>query len=264
MSALIQQLATERDLLARHGLTTEEYRDALPAAVEAARGSMSASNSDRRQFLLDVLAALRDAGLVQAVTKPQYGDDTIYRLSVEKLGDIAIIQKGCPDGAHSSVRWSIPDWANEAYLWWLCPSLSAEPGEHIAKGVKRLRGRFFDEMPGALDGVIFHNDLCGTSRRLCPKKAYATQIGQHLVPPPCIYVMPDRQPDASTANGAVEWNWDGSKQREFPRILLSLFGISEQAFPAYVGHVGFQRKGRTVRTTISARFGLGRSATYRS
>ncbi|WBB77757.1 hypothetical protein O7606_15920 [Micromonospora sp. WMMD882] len=265
MSALIQQLATESDLLARHGLTVEEYRDALPAAVEAARGSMSASNSDRRQFLLSVLEALQEAGLAQSVTKPQYGDDTVYRLSVAGIGNVAIIQKGCPDGAHSSVRWSVPDWAQETYLWWLCPSLNAEPGEHIAKGSNRLRGRFFDAAaPGTLDGVIFHNDLCGTSRRRCPKEAHAIQIGAHLVPPPCIYVMPDRQPTTSQASGAAEWNWDGRTQRLFPGILLSLFGISEQTLPTYVGHVGFQRKGGTVRTTISARFGLGRSATYRS
>lgn len=254
---LIQKLGSEPQILARHGLTVEEYRDALPAAIEAARGSMSASNSDRRRFLLDLLQALEGAGLVDSVTKPQYGDDTVYRLAAPGFGDVAVIQKGCPDGAHSSVRWSVPDWARETYLWWLCDSMKAEPGEHVAKGIQRMRGRFFDPTARAVDGVIFHNDLCGTSKRLCPKQERSLRIGDRSVPPPCVYVLPD------SGAPAGEMNWDGRQQRVFPAILLRLFGIDGQEASAYVGHVGFQRRGGQDRTTISSRFGVGRSTTYR-
>jgi hypothetical protein len=254
---LIQKLVTETDILARYGLTAAEYRDALPAAIEAARGSMSASNAGRRRFLLNILEALQQTGLVDSVTKPQYGDDTVYRLAVPRFGHVAIIQKGCPDGTHSSIRWSVPDWARETYLWWLCDSMKAEPGEHIAKGIQRMRGRILDPADRTVDGVIFHNYLCGTPKRLCPKQDRAVQIGAQLVPPPCVYVTPDSDTQAT------DLNWDGRQQRVFPGILLSLFGIDEQALPAYVGHVGFQRKSGGVRTTISARFGIGRSTTYR-
>lgn len=254
---MIQKLVTETGVLARYGLTADEYRDALPAAIEAARGSMSASNSGRRRFLLDILEALQLAGLVTSVAKPQYGDDTVYRLAIPGFGDVAIIQKGCPDGAHSSVRWSVPGWARETYLWWLCDSMKAEPGEHIAKGIQRMRSRYLDPSERAVDGVIFHNHLCGTPKRLCPKQDYAVQIGGRLVPPPCVFVMPDASPNAR------QLNWDGTQQRFFPGVLLRLFGIDEQALMAYVGHVGFQRKGGEVRTTISARFGIGRSTMYR-
>lgn len=255
VDGLINKLVTETEILARYGLTAEEYRDALPAAIEATRGRMSASNAGRRRFLLDILKALQQAGLVDSVTKPQYGDDTVYRLAVPGLGNVAIIQKGCPDGAHSSIRWSVPDWARETYLWWLCDSMKAEPGEHVAKGIQRMRSRILDPADRTVDGVIFHNHLCGTPKRLCPKQDRAVRIGGQPVPPPCVYVTPDTQ--------ATDLNWDGRQQRVFPGILLSLFGIGEQILPAYVGHVGFQRKSGEVRTTISARFGVGRSTTYR-
>lgn len=254
---LIQKLVTETAVLAKYGLTAEEYRDALPSAIEAARGSMSASNADRRRFLLDILEALQQACLVDSITKPQYGDDTVYRLGITGFGHVAIIQKGCPDGTHSSIRWSVPDWAREAYLWWLCDSMKSEPGEHVAKGIQRMRPRLLDSADRTVDGVIFHNHLCGTPKRLCPKQDRAVQIGAQLVPPPCIYVTPDSDPQAANLN------WDGKQQRVFPGILLKLFGIDEQALPAYVGHVGFQRRSDQVRTTISARFGVGRSTTYR-
>ncbi|MBB5829553.1 hypothetical protein [Micromonospora carbonacea] len=258
MDYLIQNLATDADVLARYGLTAEEYRDAMPAAIEAARGSMSASNAGRRQFLLDILEALLKAGLVESVTKPQYGDDTVYRLTVPRFGSVAIIQKGCPDGAHSSIRWSVPDWARETYLWWLCDSMKAEPGEHIAKGIQRMRSRVLDPADRTVDGVIFHNHLCGTPKRRCPKQDRAVQIGGLLVPPPCVYIMPD-----SSKPNVRDLNWAGTQQRFFPGILLGLFGIDQQALPAYLGHVGFQRKNGEVRTTVSARFGIGRSTTYR-
>ncbi|MFI7210939.1 hypothetical protein ACIBP4_04570 [Micromonospora maritima] len=258
MDYLIQNLVTDAEVLARYGLTAEEYRDAMPAAIEAARGSMSASNAGRRQFLLDILEALLEAGLVDSVTKPQYGDDTIYRLAVPGFGDVAIIQKGCPDGAHSSIRWSVPDWARETYLWWLCDSMKAEPGEHIAKGIQRMRSRVLDPADRTVDGVIFHNHLCGTPKRRCPKQDRAVRIGGLLVPPPCIYILPD-----SSNPNARDLNWTGTQQRFFPGVLLGLFGIERQTLPAYLGHVGFQRKNGEVRTTISARFGVGRSTTYR-
>jgi hypothetical protein len=254
---LIQNLSAETDLLARYGLTADEYRDALPAAIETVRGRMSASTSDRRRFLLEILEALRTEGLVASVTVPQYGDDTVYRLEIAGFGSVAVIQKGCPDGVHSSVNWSVPAWARETYLWWLCDSMKAEPGEHIAKGIQRMRTRFLESSERVVDGVVFHNDLCGTSKRLCPKKNRAVMIGGQAVPPPCIYTM--RCDDSL----APDPTWSVGQDLVFPGILLMLFGIDASLLPAYVGQVSFQRKGVDARTSISARFGVGRSTTVR-
>jgi hypothetical protein len=259
VAGLIQSLGAESALMGRYGMTIEEFELALPAAIESMRGSASASNVDRRKFLAELLEAMVQRGLIDGVEKPKYGDDTVYRLRTRGRGDIAVIQKGCPDGAHSSSRWSVPDWATETYVWWLCSSLAQEPGVHVAKGVNRLRQRFISELPGALDGVIFHNQLCGSPNRLCPKATHAAAVGGCPTPPPCVYVMPDRE----ASDGA--WNWSGSRERAFPAILLAYFGISPAQAQDFIGHVGFRRgPSGTVRTTITSRFGPGRSTTYRS
>jgi hypothetical protein len=255
----IKSLAAHPDVLARHGISASEFASAFPAAIESVRGSMSASNAGRREYLTGVLGHLVDRGLVTNVSAPVYGDDTVYRLSVPSIGTVAIIQKGCPDGAHSSVSWTAPDWADETYLWWLCPSMKAHPGEHIAKGVNRLRRRFFSEAPDILSGVIFQNELCGSSVRPCPKQDRSALIGIQRVPAPCIYTMPERADEANT------WNWTGDRDLKFPAVLLAAFGIPTADAASFVGFVGFQRRDNgTLRTTITTRSGAGRSSTFRN
>jgi hypothetical protein len=256
--AAIDGIASDSDFLRRNGLTSEEFTRALPVAIQRIRGSAAASTSDRRDFLRGLLHLLKDRGLVSDIATPQYGDDTVYRLRVTSIGDIAVIQKGCPDGAHSSTNWTAPDWATETYLWWLCPSMAHQPGEHIAKGVNRLRSRFFGPLPGEVDGIVFHNELCGTATRPCPKREHSISLDGLSVPPPCIYVMPRR------TSGGTDWNWSGGRVLRFPEVLLSLFGIGSEAVSRFVGHVGFQGPIGRVRTTIVSRYGSGRSTTYRS
>src|SRR4051794_265351 len=77
---LIQSLPSEYAILKRHGMTVEEFESALPAAIESMRGSSSASNSDRRQFLTEILEAMSQRGLIDGLDEPRYGDDTVYRL----------------------------------------------------------------------------------------------------------------------------------------------------------------------------------------
>lgn len=253
----ILSIGSDEDFLISRGLTCDEYKAALPSAIEALRGSKIASNSDRRQFLTSIFEAMLQRKIISDLAMPSYGDDTVYRLSVPDFGDVAIIQKGCPDGAHSSVRWSVPEWARETYLWWLCSSLNHEPGEHVAKGVNRLRQRFFGEARDTIDGVIFHNGLCGGPHRPCPKSPHAVDIKGQMVPPPCIYVMPDRE------EGATSWNWERRTTRAFPAILLSLFEIGGSS-ACYTSDVGFQRRGRGLKTTITSRFGPARSTAFRT
>lgn len=258
VSQLINGLAREGDLLRRHGISEEEFRNSLPMAIEAIRGRASANNTDRREFLKSLFEAMVDRGLIGDFTIPVAGKDTVYRLSIEGGRNIAVIQKGCPDGRHSSVAWEAPKWADETYLWWLCSSMRYHPGEHVVKGVNRLRKRFFADPPARLDGVVFHNELCGTPERLCPKMSNAITIGGHSVPPPCVYVMPD-------AEGTDEgWNWKGDQSRTFPPLLLSLFGITAEKASAFTGHVGFQKKPTAVKTIVTGRYGRARSTTHRS
>jgi hypothetical protein len=123
--------------------------------------------------------------------------------------------------------------------------------------VNRLRQRFFSAQPDTIDGIIFHNDLCGTSNRPCPKAALSVEVSGRATPPPCIYVMPERR------EGAVEWNWAGDRQLRFPTALFSFFGVEESRVPSYLGHVGFERRNGELRTNITARFGPARVTNYR-
>jgi hypothetical protein len=257
VSQLIRNLASQESLLTDHGVTPDEYRRALPAAIQAIRGSMSADNADRRRFLENVFTAMQATGAIAEVTHPKYGEETVYRLEVPGLGAVAVIQKGCPDGRHNA-NWTIPDWAVETYLWWVCDSLSSHPGEHINKGVNRLRKRFDEGESGALDGVIFSSQMCGTPDRICPKSSRSVMVNGRMMPPPCIYTMPD------WAAGAEEWNWRGTAARAFPSVLLGFYGIDANEADAYTGYVGFQTRGSKTQTLIASRSGLGRSSKHRS
>ena len=254
---LIQTIDEDDAYLRSHGLSPEEFRLALPVAIEQMRGRSAASNKERRDFLALIFDHLVSSRAIDRYTVPDYGRDTVYRLSIPDIGDVAVVQKGCPDGKHSSVAWSVPDWAVETYLWWLCPSLKNEPGWHVSAGVKRLRGEFFSPRLDALDGVIFHDRTCGTDHRPCPKMGHAVRIGDVDVPPPCIWALPKR------SNGP-DYNWDGGRTLRFPAILLSAFGLESPEIPFYTGHVGFKESSRGSRTTITSRFGPGKTTTSRS
>lgn len=257
VAAVVRALGEDEAFLNRNGLSSDDFRLALPTAIERVRGSQSASNSERREFLVSLFEFLVARGAISSFSRPMYGDDTVYRLCVDGAGDIAVVQKGCPDGRHSSVAWSVPDWASETYVWWLCSSLTKEPGWHVSAGVKRLRARFFNDQDETLDGVIFHNNVCGTDHRPCPKLSRAVDIGGMRVPPPCIWVTPD-------PGSGPDYNWAGTTQRRFPAILLSGFGILPEEAALYTGHVGFQRGTGADRTNITSRYGSGRVTNARS
>lgn len=251
---VIQSLANDVEFLNSHGLTEGEYLAAFPAAIEIVRGRMAARNANRRKFLASVFVEMEKRGLISSLRIPSYGNDTIYRIGLSDQMEIAVIQKGCPDGAHSSLAWAKPEWASESYIWWVCSSTAMSPGEHVVKGINRLRGRFLAEPhsdANAIDGVIFHNEVCGTPGRPCPKLERATTIDGVRVPPPCIYVLPKSL---------------GSHRRDlkFPQVLLALFGISESASGAFLGAVDFEKRGAQVRTTVALSFGQGRSTNFRS
>lgn len=256
----IHSLGRHPEVLARYGITPDEYAAALPSAIESIRGRKSANRTQSRNFLAQLLQHLVKLGLVESLETPAYGSDTVYRLSVAGLGPVAIIQKGCPDGKHSSQTWSAPEWAVETYLWWLCSSPSMHPGAHVAKGVARLRNKWLSDDVDSLHGVIFHNEICGTADRLCPKMDKSIYIDGQWVPPPCIYTMPEPR-----SNSETSWNWNSEREAEFPKILLRAFGIAQDSTYLYTGAVGFrQRTQDAYNTNITARFGVGRTTRFRS
>ena len=250
-------VAKDAAYLTSHGIQPKEFELAFPAAVEKLRGSWAAGNQDRREFAQQVLKHLVNVGAICRFSAPKYGDDTVYRLNLLDGLTVGLIQKGCPDGAHSSTRWERPAWADELYLWWLCSSLKFEPGEHVWKGVARVRRKVSREKANQLDGVIFFNSLCGSPTRPCPRvERVVTATGLSL-PPPCIYVFP------TWDSKAKELNWRGDVGREFPTVLLSAFGLDDLACKDHIGYVGFRNSRRNVRTEIAARFGFAKTTLVR-
>jgi hypothetical protein len=251
----IQNLHSVPGYLAANGLSVAEYQAALPIAIQRLRGSAAAKNSERRQYLKDILNAMLERGFISSLQEPKYGQDTIYRVEIPNFGSVAIIQKGCPDGKHSSNAWTVPDWARESYVWWLCPSVRYVPGVHINKGVTRMTPRFLSDKKDVnkkmLDGVIFNNEVCGTPNRPCPKSDLAISIGGSVVVPPCIYILPERE------------SLESKRSAVFPSLLLSLFGIEGAKGDDYIGRISFHEKGSEVVKKISLSFGAGKSTIYR-
>lgn len=258
LKLLSSALPVDRDYLQEHGLSPEEYTQAFPTAIQKLRGRMAASNRRRRDFVEEVVNLLAERGVVDRYEKPKYGRDTIYRLFMSGGTQVGLIQKGCPDGRHSSVTWSRPSWADELYLWWVCGSKNAEPGEHVWMGVTRVRGKVSAPGEDQLDGLIFYNELCGTPDRPCPKLEYAVERSGLKLPPPCIYVFPRWE------SGQGNLNWRGDVQRAFPSRLLSAFGIDAAQAPNFIGYVGFRLSGGTVTNTeITGRYGTSKATTAR-
>lgn len=257
VNLLMNDLAKDETYLNSKGIGVGEFERALPAAIESIRGSWAASNRDRREFAERVIKHLAYSKVIKGYDIPKYGDNTIYRLMLKDGKQVGVIQKGCPDGAHSSTKWERPSWADELYLWWLCSSLKSEPGEHIWKGVARVGKKVARETDNQLDGVIFFNGLCGSPERPCPKGPRVTTKDGLMLPPPCIYVFPTWKAEQS------ELNWRGDETRKFPSIFLSGFNIPCSELKNYVGFVGFRISGSSVRTEITTRFGPAKGSSVR-
>ena len=255
---LLQRVvAKDESFLRSNGISSDEFDRAFPAAIERIRGSWAASNRDRRDFAELVIKHLAQSGVIRGYDVPKYGDSTIYRLLLNDGKQVGVIQKGCPDGAHSSTRWTRPAWADELYLWWLCSSLKFEPGDHVWKGVARVRKKVASEVDNQLDGIIFYNGSCGSPERPCPKAVRVTTTDGVTLPPPCIYVFPTWKPDEA------DLNWRGSVTRTFPTVLLSAFEVKGEDWTNYVGYVGFRMSGTAVRTEITTRFGPAKASSAR-
>jgi hypothetical protein len=250
-----QEIACDPDFLRKCGLSSEEYRSAYPVAVERIRGRISASDEPKRAFVDQIL----DEGVAKGVFRSARLEPSeltkVYRVELASGGTAAIIRKGCPDGNHTT-RWDRPGWADELYLWWLCPqSRVHEPGTSVWKGITRIRKKLASEPRNQLDGVIFFDPLCGTPERPCPKAAFGLTVDGVRCPPPCIYVIPHV---AGSQGGRL--NWRGERKVSFPSALLATFEVPEAQRGSYLGFVGYDVDGQNIKTIrITNNYGGGRT-----
>ncbi len=250
-----QDIAHNPDLLRRSGLSTEEYQAAYPVAVERIRGRISASDEPKRTFVDQILEAGIAKGQFRSARLEPSELTKVYRVELTTGETVGIIRKGCPDGNHTT-RWDRPSWANELYLWWLCPqSRVHEPGTSVWKGITRIRKKIASEPRNQLDGVIFFDPLCGTPERPCPKSAFGLSLDGARYPPPCIYVMPQL---SGAPNGRL--NWRGERRVAFTSALLAIFGVPEAQHASYLGFVGYEGDGQGIKTIrITNNYGGGRT-----
>ncbi len=255
-----QELPADEVVLGKHGLSAAEYTSAYRAAVERLRGRLSATDRAKRQFVERVLDAGVQAGHFRTVGLEKEEQTRVYRVQLRTGMLVGLIRKGCPDGNHST-RWARPDWADELFLWWLCPRSSAhEPGTGIWKGVSRLKKKVLAEPKNQLHGVIFFDAACGSPQRPCPKDAFGMDIDGIRYPPPCVFTLPPvSEPQVSPRN------WRGEVSAHFASSLLSLFGVPDSEVERHTSFVGFGvPRGPATRTRITNRYGDGRVCSHTS
>lgn len=250
-----QDIARDPDFLKKCGLSAEEYQSAYPVAVERIRGRLSASDEPKRAFVDQILDEGVAKGLFRSARLEASELTKVYRVELASGGTVAIIRKGCPDGNHTT-RWDRPGWADELYLWWLCPqSRVHDPGTSVWKGITRIRKKIASEPRNQLDGVIFFDPLCGTPERPCPKTAFGLMLDGIRCPPPCIYVAPHV---AGALSGRL--NWRGERRVSFPSALLAIFGVPEAEHASYQGFVGYEVDGQNIKTIrVTNNYGGGRT-----
>jgi hypothetical protein len=109
-------------------------------------------------------------------------------------GRIAVIElKGCLDGNNTNI-FERPPQAQEFYIWSVCQNAGANPARNAWSGIHtRLSAEIIDKEK-QVDGLIIWDMVCGTIGRTCPKltadSTRSTEVGQHRLPPPCLYLFP--------------------------------------------------------------------------
>lgn len=226
-SEVLKQHAHE---LPGHGLTEEEFYNSgvFRGAIERIRGQFSASMSEKRLFLRDLLNSLQDDGLIQNWVSAGGANRHDYAVELPS-GRTAVIElKGCLDGNNTTI-FQRPPHAHEFYLWSVCTNPGANPRLNLWSGIHTRLSADIIERNQQVDGLIVWDMVCGTIGRPCPKVALdptrLTSLGPYKLPPPCIYLFPGTIPSprnnpAPAPHKLVEL--------EFLSLLAHRFGVKDE------------------------------------
>lgn len=192
-------LKTEAHTLGSHGLDESDFYQSglFRGAIERIRGQFSASMKQKREFVSLVLTHMQDGGFI--LNWGSAGEANRHDYHVKLInGRTAIIElKGCLDGNNTNI-FERPPHADEFIVWSVCSNPGADPRHNVWSGIHtRLSAEMIDRNQ-RIDGLVVWDWICGTSARPCPKLAAApdrlSNIGQFLLPPPCIYLFPGTVP----------------------------------------------------------------------
>ena len=181
------------------GLSETDIYDAglFRGAIERVRGQFSASMYEKRDFAKLVLNFMQDQGAISSWNSAGGQNRFDYEVWMPN-GRIAVVElKGCLDGNNTNI-FERPPHAQEFYIWSVCQNAGADPRHNAWSGIHVRLGAEIIDKEKQVDGLIIWDMVCGTIGRPCPKLAAepgrATEIGQHNLPPPCLYLFPRTVP----------------------------------------------------------------------
>ena len=196
-----ETLKTESHTLGEHGLDEREFYDSglFRGAIERVRGQFAATMTDKREFVRNVLSYMKAGGHIAQWRSTGEANRHDYTVTLNS-GKLAVIElKGCLDGNNTNI-FERPASAREFVIWSVCTNPGADPRRNAWSGIHTRLSAEIISRQERVDGVIIWDMVCGTVGRPCPKvtgnAGRLTEIGDYLLPPPCIYLMPATVPDA--------------------------------------------------------------------
>ncbi len=194
-----EELKTQAHSVGSHGLTEKEFYESgiFEGAVERIRGQKSATMAPKKRFVALVLNYMQDQGYIQ--DWEEAGAANRHDLSLTmKSGKIAVIElKGCLDGNNTNIS-DRPPHAEEFVIWSLCQNKSSNLRKGVWSGVHTRMSADIVDLEKRIDGLIVWDWVCNTVARPCPKISgspdRATELGEHSLPPPCLYTFPGTVP----------------------------------------------------------------------
>jgi hypothetical protein len=209
-----------------HGLSLDEFQKSgiLQAAIERLRGQRSATMSAKREFVAGILNYLQKRGHIAGWKASGSRDRHDYEVSMPDGWTAVIEAKGCLDGNNTNI-FERPPQADEFVLWSLCQNAGANPRKNAWSGIHVRLSAEIIHRSQRVDGLIIWDTLCGTIGRPCPKLQSegrkATTVGDHNLPPPCIYLFPRTIPDPRNNVSPPVWTLS---QTRFLAALHKAFG----------------------------------------
>lgn len=195
-----EELSAAAPHIGSHGLSEEEFRASglFESAIEKLRGVHAASTAQKKQFIADILDALKSEGLILEWKSAESKDRHDFEVFVDADWTCVIEAKGCLDGNNTNIFVRPPN-AREFIIWSLCQNPAADPRKNVRSGIHTRLTAEIIARKQLVDGLVVWDNLCGGAARPCPKleadPGRATLLGHRKVPPPCIYLFPLTVPD---------------------------------------------------------------------
>ncbi len=189
---LAEDLKAGAYTLGDHGLSESEFYNSglFRAAIERIRGQLSATVSDKREFVQYILDHMRDQGFLRnwELKKEPYSSEYTINLN---SGNIAVLEvKGCLDGNSTNI-FERPHYADEFIIWSVCTNPGANPQRNAWSGIHTRLSSEIITRKQRIDGIVFWDKVCGTIGRPCPKWMDNTERSSLVGPfklPPTLYI----------------------------------------------------------------------------